>query len=146
MGEEEQVEEGVEKTATPRAGVDSSVIMVSQRKHKRHRWSGGVQVAWLDLDEATEPVVMQGYDLSAGGIAIISQRHIAPGSIGVILLDKGGGEALIRGIQVRHCRPLGQTYHLFGSRWTPIPDNVRITTRRTDQGLTLNRPVYEEPT
>jgi len=115
----------------------------SQRSHKRMRWARSIQVSWLAGDSPKEPVTLKSHDLSRGGLALIGRGMVHPGTKGIVLLDKGGGEVMLRCIEVTHCRYVGRLTHIFGAKWVPMPNNVVVKTELTDNGPKLVLPHWD---
>ncbi len=109
----------------------------SQRSHDRHTWGKNLQISWLVNESPTPPVVLRSMNLSRGGLALISRGMVHQGTQGVVLLDKGNGEGILRCIEVVHCRYQGRLKHILGMKWCPLPPNLPLKVELTDQGLKL---------
>ncbi len=115
------------------------------RAHSRHDWPIDLQIAWLDEVRSTriETLYLRAQNLSIGGIGLRSRCMIHPGQIGVILLEKGTGEALMRGVEVHHCQYSSEHQtHIIGCGWVEIPTHIQAQV--VDRGMQGTRLEVED--
>lgn len=107
-------------------------------------WDREVQVSWLTDEAPMEPIMVQTADLSAGGLSLLTRGMVHNGRRGIVLLVKKGGEPMLRCFEVIHCRYVGQSRHVVGARWAPLPVHCPLDIEMTEHGPRLCVKKWEE--
>lgn len=95
---------------------------VERRQHERHAYHQLVILTLLTPDGKPQITAQAtGVDISKGGLCLDSRTMLYPGAIGIARLPKSNGESTIVGIQVRHCRYIGNMTHRSGLRFIALP-------------------------
>ncbi len=123
--------------------------MREDRVDARHDWWNEVQVAWFTSHGylPSDPVPMKVSNISSGGMALCSRSMLHIGQMGIVLLGQGRNDALIRGIEVRHCSYFSKIKnHISGCIWAPIPTYLETKVLISDQdGISLDINITKEP-
>ena len=72
----------------------------------------------------SEPILLRAKDISAGGICVVSRNMIHVGAAGAMQLVRSDGRAALVGVQIRHCRYVGQMLHQTGMQFTDMPEGL----------------------
>jgi hypothetical protein len=78
--------------------------------------------------------VVQGKDISPGGMCIISRYMLHIGQKGAVLLTRSNGKQVIIGAKVVHCRYVGPAGHESGLEFLDSVDGFTIEDFRDQQG------------
>jgi hypothetical protein len=96
---------------------------VEQRKQRRLPYDALVAVLLTKPGGGREaPAVLRAHDLSAGGLSVTGSKALESGAVGVLQLVRSDGQFAMVGVEVRHCRYLGQMEHRTGLKFVPMPD------------------------
>jgi hypothetical protein len=105
---------------------------VSRRLHERQAWGSQLQITWMADGKPSSARSLKAYDLSRGGVGLVSKSPVVPGTIGVALLARGTGEYMIRCLEVRHCNYVGNSQHVVGACWIPTPERLKASVDASD--------------
>jgi len=120
-----------------------------RRSRERVPYDATVALILLGPDGyRSEPMLLQAKDISAGGICVISRNMIHVGALGAMQLVRSDGRAALVGVQVRHCRYVGQMLHHTGMQFTDMPDGLSpkdFLDREGRMKILIPKEDYEQP-
>lgn len=108
------------------AGLEAGETITDERRNKaRHPYDALVAMVLCDGDGGrSKPQVLQAKDISVGGICLVSRHMMHPGAIGALQLARSDGNVALVGIQVMHCRYVGEMLHQTGLQFIAMPEGL----------------------
>lgn len=102
--------------------IDEPPCAQERREHDRHPYHQTVTLTLLGLDgKAQTPMKIQAVDISAGGMCTESRAMFRDGTLGIAHLPRSDGTMSVVGVQVCHCRYVGEMMYQTGLRFIPLP-------------------------
>jgi hypothetical protein len=105
------------------------------RDSDRHSYKGYLVLILLDRSgNPGEPIFLQAENISTGGIGVVSRYMFHVGSIGAAQLLRSDGKTAIVGVEVKHCRYVGDMRHSSGFQFTAVPPRIKQSHFMTENG------------
>lgn len=96
-----------------------------KKNQQRVPYTAEVDLFLLSEDgKVRQPITVKTVDISQGGICIRSRNMFHVGEVGGIKLIRSDGAQLLVGVEVRHCRYIGEMLHNTGLQFIPLPDEL----------------------
>lgn len=96
-----------------------------KRDQERHPYAADVKFFLMSSNGTIRATIdVQTIDISQGGICIRSRNMFHIGAVGCIELLRSDGTCTLVGVEVRHCRYIGNMTHHTGLRFIPLPRDV----------------------
>lgn len=97
-----------------------------RRSHRRFAFDAEIPAVWAGSFGANhEIVLLRSQDISSGGICLVGRSMAHVGALGVIRLPLPESKSAFVGIEVMHCRYLGDMHYAIGCRFTTPPDPLK---------------------
>lgn len=111
-------------TATPPIETQNS----ERRAFERMSWLTSVQVSWRDGASFLDPTTVMACDISFGGMSLIVDDLIEPGTMGVMVHRCANGDCQIRCFEVLHCHAdADKGKFVVGGRIVKMPPDMEVT-------------------
>jgi hypothetical protein len=116
-----------------------SASTLERRGAKRHAYDGRVAIVLLsETGSPSAPVILQGRNISAGGLCVISRQMIHPGTVGAVQMVRSDGSAALVGATVRYCVYVGNMRHFTGVEFMPLPSEITAADFVDQDGRAIN--------
>lgn len=97
-----------------------------RRTHQRFAFDAEIPAVWAGTRGSNHEILMlRSQDISAGGICLVARSMVHVGAFGVIRLPLPGRDNAIVGVEVTHCRYMGDMHHAIGCRFTTPPAQLK---------------------
>ena len=108
-----------------------------RRRHKRFPFDRDLPVLWLSDLNGQGVINLRVADISAGGMGLSTRQMLYTGARGAVQLTRGDGATVVVGIEVMHCRYVGEMRYLSGCRFVATPAEIEKRIVQTDGGPAL---------
>jgi hypothetical protein len=105
------------------------------REDRRQPFTGKLALVQRTPDGGrTIPIIVEGKDISLGGMCVISRYMLHVGHSGAVLIRRSTGEDVLVGVRVVHCHYVGGMKHESGLEFTRNVDGITLQHFRDHAG------------
>lgn len=123
---------------------DKGSNLDDRRTFERHQFGQMVQVVWMDGHQVSRQIHQyRAVDLSRGGLRLLGKQMQYENTVGVVMLRRGDGQCVLRGIRVRSSVYSGGLLYASGCEFVATHERLVRAVRLVNDRLQFSERVED---